>query len=63
MYIHERENWTNFFWDTEKLAYSEYGKYGQIDEPQERANEINKLYDSDPINYRYEKVFWIVQKN
>lgn len=20
MYIHERENWTNFFWDNEKLA-------------------------------------------
>lgn len=38
-----------------RIAYSEYGKYGKINDPQERANEINKLYDSDPIKYRYGK--------
>jgi Fic family protein len=38
-----------------RIAYSEYGKYGKIKDPQERANEINKLYDSDPIKYRYGK--------
>ncbi|MCB9262019.1 MAG: Fic family protein [Flavobacteriales bacterium] len=38
-----------------RIAYSEYGKYGKINDPQERANEINKLYDSDPMKYRYGK--------
>ncbi len=38
-----------------RIAYSEYGKYEKINDPQERANEINKLYDSDPIKYRYGK--------
>ena len=38
-----------------RIAYSEYGKYGKIVDPQEKADEINKLYDSDPVKYRYGK--------
>jgi hypothetical protein len=38
-----------------RIAYSEYGKYGKIVDPQEKAKEINKLYDSDPVKYRYGK--------
>lgn len=38
-----------------RIAYSEYGKYGKMNDPLEKANEINKLYDSDPIKYRYGK--------
>ncbi|RTY88444.1 Fic family protein [Flavobacterium sp. GSN2] len=38
-----------------RIAYSEIGKYGKINDPQERANEINKLYDGDPSKYRYGK--------
>jgi fido (protein-threonine AMPylation protein) len=38
-----------------RIAYSEYGKYGKIVDPQEKAVEINKLYDSDPVKYRYGK--------
>ncbi len=38
-----------------RIAYFDYGKYGKIEDPQERAIQINALYDSDPIKYRYGK--------
>ncbi len=38
-----------------RKALAEYGKYGKMVDPQEKVNEINALYDSDPIKYRYGK--------
>jgi len=38
-----------------RIAYAEYGKFGKIEDPQKRGEEINNLYDSDPIKFRYWK--------
>tara|TARA_R110002012_G_C11610026_1_gene608085 strand:+ start:60 stop:1502 length:1443 start_codon:yes stop_codon:yes gene_type:complete len=38
-----------------RKALAEYGKYGKMADPQEKVNEINALYDSDPEKYRYGK--------
>lgn len=38
-----------------RIAYSEYGKYGKMVDPQEKANALNALYDEDPTKYRYGK--------
>ena len=38
-----------------RQALSQYGKYGKMEDPQEKAEEINSLYDSEPEKYRYGK--------
>ncbi|MBO6763056.1 MAG: hypothetical protein JJ909_19030, partial [Roseivirga sp.] len=38
-----------------RRALAEHGKFGKMTDPQQKVNEINALYDSDPINYRYGK--------
>jgi len=38
-----------------RTAYLERGRYGRIADPEERASEINALYESDTEKYRYGK--------
>lgn len=38
-----------------RKALAQYGKYGKMVDPQEKVDEINALYDSEPIKYRYGK--------
>jgi fido (protein-threonine AMPylation protein) len=38
-----------------RQALSQFGKYGKMEDPQEKAKEINSLYDSEPEKYRYGK--------
>jgi hypothetical protein len=38
-----------------RKALAEYGKFGKMVDPQEKVEEINSLYDSDPVRYRYGK--------
>lgn len=38
-----------------RIALAEYGKFNQIDDPQRKSEEINALYDEDPVKYRYGK--------
>ncbi len=46
-----------------RIALDSTGRYGKIDDPEEKSNEINKLYDSDPEKYRYGKdVLYILEE-
>lgn len=46
-----------------RKAYADYGRYKKLDDPQEKAKEINNLYDSDPEKYRYGKeVLWKLEE-
>jgi len=38
-----------------RKAYTQYGKYDKMDDPKQKADEIDALYDTDPIKYRYGK--------
>lgn len=38
-----------------RKALAQYGKFGKMEDPMEKAEEINALYDSDPTKYRYGK--------
>ena len=38
-----------------RKAYAQYGKYDKMDDPKQKADEIDALYDTDPIKYRYGK--------
>ena len=38
-----------------RKALAQYGKFGKMVDPQEKAEEINALYDSNPVKYRYGK--------
>jgi hypothetical protein len=38
-----------------RIALYDSGKYAKIVDPQDKAQQINDLYDSDPIKYRYGK--------
>lgn len=38
-----------------RIAYADIGKYGKISDPQQKSEEINDLYDTDPQKYRYGK--------
>lgn len=38
-----------------RIAYADYGKFGKMIDPQEKAIEINEMYDADPEKYRYGK--------
>lgn len=38
-----------------RKALAQYGKFEKIEDPQTKAEEINKLYDSDTVKYRYGK--------
>lgn len=35
-----------------RIALAEYGKFNQITDPQKKAEEINALYDENPVKYR-----------
>ncbi len=38
-----------------RKAYAQYGKYDKMEDPKQKADEIDALYDTDPIKYRYGK--------
>jgi len=38
-----------------RIAYAEYGKFGKMTDPLIKAKEIDSLYESDPVRYRYGK--------
>ena len=38
-----------------RIALDNTGRYGKINDPEEKSNEINKLYTEDPVKYRYGK--------
>ncbi|WP_299611239.1 Fic family protein [uncultured Aquimarina sp.] len=46
-----------------RKAYAQYGKYGKMEDPKEKADEIDALYDTDPIKFRYGKdVLWKLEE-
>lgn len=38
-----------------RIALYDFGKFAKIEDPQEKAAQINALYDMDPVKYRYGK--------